>query len=486
MRRGERLDGRYALDRLIGDGGMGQVWSAWDERMQREVAVKVVTGLYGADEAELFARFRREIRLAADLPGRHTVIAHDCGEATVDGARQPYLVMELLTGRTLLETVRERRPSPAEAVAWAGQMATALTAAHARRIVHRDIKPHNVMFSADGELKVLDFGIAKFLGDTVLGGSITRTGKQVGTPLYMSPEQARGERTIDHRADLYSLGCVLYFMLTGESPFEADNVVTFHYRQAQPVVPPSELAEGIPAALEELVLALLEHEPGRRPESAAEVGFRLRALERQLPGPVDAYVSERRAEADRIVAQAQEYVRSQRDAADALFEETRSKAAQAAADFETNIHKRRVQAERHLAERQALAEKRLTEIEHRAEQLRLEAQKLRVDAEGRARQTVGAAQQQAADIVADANAKADQEYEESQQELAELSGRRGSIQAQLAHVRDALGAVLGTPLTPAGERQAARTVSQLIGIHEMLTVLTAGNDDVRSQGSFQQ
>lgn len=178
---GERLDGRYALDRLIGDGGMGQVWSAWDERMQREVAVKVVTGLYGADEAELFARFRREIRLAADLPGRHTVIAHDCGEATVDGARQPYLVMELLTGRTLLETVRERRPSPAEAVAWAGQMATALTVAHARRIVHRDIKPHNVMFSADGELKVLDFGIAKFLGDTVLGGSITRTGKQVGT-----------------------------------------------------------------------------------------------------------------------------------------------------------------------------------------------------------------------------------------------------------------------------------------------------------------
>ncbi|MFD0428880.1 serine/threonine-protein kinase [Streptomyces zhihengii] len=209
------LDGRYELTERLGRGGMGQVWSARDERMQREVAVKLVTAVPDAGDEETFHRFQREIRSAANLPGRHTVTAHDCGEAVIDDEPYLYMVMERLTGRTLAQEIRRARPPWRTAVRWGYQVASALHAAHTLRIVHRDIKPENVMFAADGDVKVLDFGIAKFLGDTARAGGFTRTGVPMGTLLYMSPEQARGDTAVDHRTDLYSLGCLLYFMLTG-------------------------------------------------------------------------------------------------------------------------------------------------------------------------------------------------------------------------------------------------------------------------------
>ncbi|MGW1910994.1 serine/threonine-protein kinase [Streptomyces sp. NPDC002076] len=174
--RGEILDGRYELVERLGRGGMGQVWAARDTRMHREVAVKLVTALPRIGEHETFLRFRREIRSAAQLPGRYTVIAHDCGEAVLDDERVLYMVMERLTGRTLYDEVVQERPSWRRAVAWARQVAAALDAAHRQGIVHRDIKPENVMFDAEGDLKVVDFGIAKFLGDTVLVSGLTGTG----------------------------------------------------------------------------------------------------------------------------------------------------------------------------------------------------------------------------------------------------------------------------------------------------------------------
>ncbi|WP_443052042.1 protein kinase domain-containing protein [Streptomyces sp. NBC_00250] len=456
--RGTVLDGRYELETRLGRGGMGQVWSALDRRMQRDVAVKLVTALPEMGEEETFLRFRREIRSAASLPGRHTVTAHDCGATEIDGERALYLVMERLTGRTLTRAVHEERPHWQVAVDWARQLATALDAAHSRRIVHRDIKPDNVMFAEDGDLRILDFGIAKFLGDTLRVGGLTGTGVAIGTLLYMSPEQALGERSVDHRTDLYSLGCVLYFALTGRAPFASDNMLGLINQKLHGTeVPPHHHEPGIPAGLSALVMELLAREPARRPDSAATVLARLGELTAPAPAPpvVFAAAGDVDDERARVLAEADREARAKRAAADALFEETRSKAAQAAADFEKNLAQRRLQSERDLEERQARASKRLGEIEQRAEELRLEAEKLRVDAERRARLTVETAQRQGEGIVAEANAEADRIRSDSERELAALTTRRDSINAQLIQVRGMLAKLTGRAV-PAQERADAR------------------------------
>ncbi|MEU2058903.1 protein kinase [Streptomyces sp. NPDC013455] len=274
--RGTVLDDRYELVQWLGHGGMGEVWGARDTRMDRDVAVKLLKWPPGADGHAAFVRFRREIRSAAQLPGRHTVIAHDCGETVLDGRRVPYLVMERLTGHTLQQAVVERRPSWQRAVEWGCQVLAALEAAHAQGIVHRDIKPNNVMFTADGELKVLDFGIAKFMDGTI---GLTATGTGIGSIGYMSPEQCRGTRTLDHRADLYSFGCLLYFMLTGRPPIVADSAFSYaHLLMHGEVDPPHAVEAGVPGALSDLVMRLLARRPEERPGSAREVRDRLGAL----------------------------------------------------------------------------------------------------------------------------------------------------------------------------------------------------------------
>ncbi|MFE5715874.1 protein kinase [Streptomyces sp. NPDC056501] len=454
--RGTVLDGRYELETRLGRGGMGQVWSALDRRMQRDVAVKLVTALPEMGEEETFLRFRREIRSAAGLPGRHTVTAHDCGATEIDGERALYLVMERLTGRTLTRAVQAERPHWRVVVDWARQLATALDAAHSRRIVHRDIKPDNVMFAEDGDLRILDFGIAKFLGDTLRTGGLTGTGVAIGTLLYMSPEQALGERAVDHRTDLYSLGCVLYFALTGRAPFAADNMLGLINQKLHGTeVPPHHHAPGIPAELSALVMELLARSPADRPDSAAAVLARVGAL----AAPVDLGTQVVNDEQRRILAEAHRDAQAKRAAADALFEETRAMAEKAASDFEANLKKRREQAETDLATRQAKAETRLGEIEHRAEQLRVEAQRLRTDTENRARLTIETARRQGADIVAEANAEADRIRTEAEREVAALMRRRDSIHAQMTAVREKLAELTGQtlPQEPLPEVSPPRT-----------------------------
>jgi serine/threonine protein kinase len=207
----EVLADRFRITDLLGSGGMGQVWAAQDERMRREVAVKIVHPQFGMGEAETQARFRREVQLAGRLVHQNIVTVHDWGEVRVDDRRKTlYLVMELVRGVSLHKRLREPTPTPWPlAVAWAAQIAQALDAAHRQGVVHRDLKPANVLLTPEGAVKVLDFGIAKFMGDTLGAHELTVTGTPLGSPMYMSPEQAEGAREIDHRSDLYSLGCLL-------------------------------------------------------------------------------------------------------------------------------------------------------------------------------------------------------------------------------------------------------------------------------------
>ncbi len=251
------LGGRYALREVLGTGGMATVWRARDEVLGREVAVKVLSPQYAAD-AGFLARFEREARHAAALSHPGLVTVFDCG---IDGTT-PFIVMELIAGRTLRQVLDEAGMLPAgEAVAIAAAVCEALEVAHAAGLVHRDIKPANIVL-AGGEVKVLDFGIARAAG----GG--TRTLAVLGTAAYLSPEQASG-RPAGAQADLYSLGCVLFEMLTGAPPFSADSVVGLAYRQVHDDPgPPSARRPELPAQLDWITARLLAKDPADRPPGA--------------------------------------------------------------------------------------------------------------------------------------------------------------------------------------------------------------------------
>ena len=208
MQDGLKLSGRYALQALLGSGGMGEVWRGVDELLDRPVAVKVLRG-YLADP-ELAGRFRREARIAARLQHPGITVVHDLG---FDNG-QLFIVMELLHGRDLAAMLAEALAGlPIEvAVSLTIQAAEALQAAHAGHVVHRDLKPANLFVLDSGRLKICDFGIAWAVDNAT---HLTATGQVIGTPAYMSPEQCRGEQ-VDERSDLYSLGCVLYELLTGQ------------------------------------------------------------------------------------------------------------------------------------------------------------------------------------------------------------------------------------------------------------------------------
>lgn len=254
---------RYRLDRLLGRGGMGDVWAGWDTRLGRPVAVKMLAGSAG-DEAA--ARFRREARTAAHIDHPHVVGVHDFGVAD-DG---PYMVMELVAGHSLADELRQYGPRPpARVAAVAAQIADGLAAAHRQGVVHRDIKPSNVLLAGDGSVKIADFGIARDAGGETAADT-TRTGMVTGTTLYMSPEAALGSE-LGPAGDVYSLGCALYELLVGRPPFTAEHplAVLRQHVECAPA-PPRRLRPEVPAALDAFLLRMLAKQPAARP-TAEEV-----------------------------------------------------------------------------------------------------------------------------------------------------------------------------------------------------------------------
>jgi serine/threonine-protein kinase len=264
----ETLAGRYRLVEVIGRGGMSTVYRAIDAKLRRTAAVKVLSpALADADPVSL-ARFEREAQAAARLAHPGIVAIYDTG---VDGDIR-FIVMEYVPGRSLDELLRsDGRLEPARAVYIAEQVASALAVAHTAGIVHRDIKPGNVMVTDDGSVKVLDFGIAR----AVDGSTLTQTSSVVGTAAYMAPEQAAGKRA-DDRSDIYSLGCLLYTMLAGGPPFtgEVSAAVLGQHLHADPPSPRDANPE-VPPALDALVTQMLAKDPDARPQTAFEVRDRL-------------------------------------------------------------------------------------------------------------------------------------------------------------------------------------------------------------------
>jgi serine/threonine-protein kinase len=254
------LGGRYVLREVLGTGGMATVWRATDQVLGREVAVKILNPQLATD-AGFMARFEREARHAARLSHPGLVMVFDCG---IDNGTA-FIVMELVAGRTLRQVLDDRGTLPlGEAVAIAAAVCESLEVAHAAGLVHRDIKPANIVVSG-GEVKVLDFGIARAEGSA----RGTRTLGVLGTAAYLSPEQASGGQ-VGPQSDLYSLGCVLFEMVTGEAPFSADSAVGLAYRHVHDDPgAPSARRRGVPAQLDWITAQLLAKDPAARPPSAA-------------------------------------------------------------------------------------------------------------------------------------------------------------------------------------------------------------------------
>jgi eukaryotic-like serine/threonine-protein kinase len=267
------LSGRYRLEQLLGEGAMASVWQAHDERLARDVAIKVVRP-DAADPAAV-ARFDREARVIAGLRHPGVVLVHDYG--VEDGS--PFLVMELLPGPSLARVVAEEAPLEVDrASTFVREAAEALAAAHAAGVVHRDVKPGNLVLDAQGRVRVVDFGIARV--EQEAGAALTAAGHVVGSAAYLAPEQASGG-SVDHRADLYALGCVLLTLLTGRPPFSGDSPVTVAAQHLHADPPDlAALRPDVPVALAELVRALLAKDPDGRPASARTVADRLGDLAR--------------------------------------------------------------------------------------------------------------------------------------------------------------------------------------------------------------
>jgi serine/threonine-protein kinase len=249
---------------------MSTVYRATDRVLRRPVAVKVMSAALAEGDPTHVARFEREARAAASLAHPGIVTVYDTG---VDGDRR-FIAMEYVDGQSLAGVIANRAPlEPDRAAQIAAEVADALEAAHRAGLVHRDVKPGNVMIARDGHVKVLDFGIARVAD----AGSITRTASLLGTAAYMAPEHALGS-PVDARSDVYSLGCLLYAMLTGQPPFGGEIAAAVLHQQVNATPrPPSELNPRVTPALDALVLQMLAKAPADRPQSAAEVADRLRS-----------------------------------------------------------------------------------------------------------------------------------------------------------------------------------------------------------------
>ncbi|MER6537496.1 Stk1 family PASTA domain-containing Ser/Thr kinase [Streptomyces sp900105755] len=269
MEEPRRLGGRYELGHVLGRGGMAEVYLAHDTRLGRTVAVKTLRADLARDPS-FQARFRREAQSAASLNHPAIVAVYDTGEDYIDGVSIPYIVMEYVDGSTLRELLHSgRKLLPERAMEMTIGILQGLEYAHRSGIVHRDIKPANVMLTRNGQVKVMDFGIARAMGDA--GMTMTQTAAVIGTAQYLSPEQAKGEQ-VDARSDLYSTGCLLYELLTVRPPFVGDSPVAVAYQHVrEEPQPPSVFDPEITPEMDAIVLKALVKDPNYRYQSADEM-----------------------------------------------------------------------------------------------------------------------------------------------------------------------------------------------------------------------
>ncbi|MFF8834070.1 protein kinase [Streptomyces sp. NPDC015130] len=291
-------DGRYRLTHRLGRGGMAEVFAAEDVRLGRTVAVKLLRADLAEDPVSK-ARFTREAQSVAGLNHHAIVAVYDSGEDLVGGRPVPYIVMELVEGRTIRDLlISADAPGPEQALIIVSGVLEALAYSHQHGIVHRDIKPANVIITHSGAVKVMDFGIARALHGAQ--STMTQTGMVMGTPQYLSPEQALG-KAVDHRSDLYATGCLLYELLALRPPFTGETPLSVVYQHVQDApVPPSEVSHGVPPELDGLVMRSLAKEPDDRFQSAEEmrglIQYSLQMLQQQgghtgtwNTGPVDMH-----------------------------------------------------------------------------------------------------------------------------------------------------------------------------------------------------
>lgn len=262
------LSERYELGEVLGYGGMSEVHRGLDTRLGRDVAVKVLRADLARDP-QFQMRFRREAQNAASLNHPAIVSVYDTGEVQSEFGPLPYIVMEFVDGQTLREMVKTQGPmSQRQVIEVMADVCAALDFSHRHNIIHRDVKPANIMINLAGAVKVMDFGIARALGE---GQNVTQTAAVIGTAQYLSPEQARGE-AVDARSDVYAAGCVLFELLTGEPPFTGDTPVAVAYQHVREEPRrPSELNPSIPSSLDAVVLKALSKNPANRYQSAAEM-----------------------------------------------------------------------------------------------------------------------------------------------------------------------------------------------------------------------
>ncbi len=264
----QHLSDRYDVGEILGFGGMSEVHLARDQRLHRDVAIKVLRADLARDPS-FYLRFRREAQNAAALNHPAIVAVYDTGEAETPSGPLPYIVMEYVDGVTLRDIVHTEGPMPStRAIEVIADACQALNFSHQHGIIHRDVKPANIMISKAGAVKVMDFGIARALADA---NSVTQTAAVIGTAQYLSPEQARGEK-VDARSDVYSLGCVLFEVLTGEPPFVGDSPVAVAYQHVrEDPAAPSQRHEDISPELDAVVLKALAKNPDNRYQTAAEM-----------------------------------------------------------------------------------------------------------------------------------------------------------------------------------------------------------------------
>jgi serine/threonine protein kinase len=275
------LGGRYELDGVVGRGGMAEVYRARDIRLDRIVAIKTLRTDLARDQI-FQARFRREAQSAASLNHPSIVAVYDTGEDMATGVPVPYIVMEYVDGRTVRDLLQEgHRLLPERSLEIIDGVLRALEYSHQAGIVHRDIKPGNVMVTRNGDVKVMDFGIARAMSDAQ--STMTQTAQVIGTAQYLSPEQARGDR-VDARSDLYSAGCLLYELLTGRPPFTGDSPVAIAYQHVREnPVPPSRVDPDVPAWADAIVLKAMAKSPADRYQSAADMRADLQRAASGMP-----------------------------------------------------------------------------------------------------------------------------------------------------------------------------------------------------------
>jgi serine/threonine protein kinase, bacterial len=274
---GALLDGRYRVATRIATGGTSTVYRGLDMRLDRPVALKVMDSRYAGDQ-QFMTRFQLEARAVARLKDPGLVAVYDQG---LDN-RHPFLVMELVEGGTLRELLTERGPMPPHAVAAVLRpVLGGLAAAHRAGLVHRDVKPENVLISDDGEVKIVDFGLVRAVAEA----GITSTSVILGTAAYLSPEQVR-DGNASPRSDVYAVGIVAYELLTGQTPFSGDSALSIAYRRLDTdVPPPSTVINGVPAQFDELVARATARDPADRYADAQDMGAELAAIAEELALP---------------------------------------------------------------------------------------------------------------------------------------------------------------------------------------------------------